>query len=91
VRLLRSEPFSPDESPLPKYPEDAKAAGVEGDVAFHLEVGSGCAAEEIKIDEGPKMLREAVENTVKDWKFCQVPEGQEIQAAIAFRLNCPAP
>jgi hypothetical protein len=27
---------------------------------------------------------------VKDWKFCGVPEGQEIRATIAFRLNCPA-
>ena len=90
VKLVRSEPFQPDESPMPKYPEAAQAAHVEGDVSFHLEVGSGCAAEEIKIDEGPEMLREAVAAAVKNWKYCGVPEGQEIRAAIAFRLNCPA-
>ncbi len=90
VTLVRSEPFPPDESPLPKYPEAAKAAHVEGDVSFHLEVGSGCAAEEITIDDGPNLLRGAVENAVKNWKYCGVPEGQEIHAAIAFRLNCPA-
>jgi|SRR5579859_322916 len=90
VKLVRSEPFPPDESPLPKYPEAAKAAQVEGDVSFHLEVGSGCATEEITIDDGPKELREAVANAVKDWKYCGVPEGQEIRATIAFRLNCPA-
>jgi outer membrane biosynthesis protein TonB len=90
VKLVRSEPFPPDESPLPKYPEAARTASVEGDVSFHLEVGSGCATEEIKIDEGPEMLQEAVANAVKDWKYCGVPEGQEIRASIAFRLNCPA-
>jgi outer membrane biosynthesis protein TonB len=90
VKLVRSEPFQPDQSPLPKYPDDAKAAHVEGDVSFHLEVGSGCAVDEINIDDGPKMLRQAVENAVKEWKFCGVPEGQEIHAIIAFRLNCPA-
>ena len=90
VKLVRSEPFQPDESPLPKYPDDAKAARVEGDVSFHLEVGSGCAVDELTIDDGPKMLREAVENAVRGWKFCGVPEGQEIRATIAFRLNCQA-
>jgi len=90
VKLVRSEPFQPDASPMPKYPDDAKAAHVEGDVSFHLVVGSGCAPEEIAIDDGPQLLRDAVENAVKDWKYCGVPEGQEIRAAIAFRLNCPA-
>ena len=90
VKLVRSEPFPPDESPLPKYPDAAKAAHVEGDVSFHFEVGSGCATEEITIDDGPEMLRKAVEDAVKDWKYCGVPEGQEIHATIAFRLNCPA-
>jgi outer membrane biosynthesis protein TonB len=90
VKLVRSEPFQPDQSPLPKYPDDAKAAHVEGDVSFHLEVGSGCAVDEFTIDDGPKLLRGAVETAVKEWKFCGVPEGQEIRATIAFRLNCPA-
>lgn len=90
MKLVRSEPFPPDESPMPKYPEAAQAARVEGDVSFHLEVGSGCATEEIKIDDGPEALRDAVANAVKDWKYCGVPEGQEIRASIAFRLNCPA-
>jgi outer membrane biosynthesis protein TonB len=89
VKPGRSEPFKPDESPMPKYPEEAKAAHVEGDVTFHLVVGSGCAPEEITIDDGPKLLRESVENAVKDWKYCGVPEGQEIHAAIEFHLNCP--
>lgn len=74
---------------MPKYPDEAKAAHVEGDVSFHLAVGSGCAPEDITIDDGPKMLRSAVESAVKNWKFCGVPEGQEIRATIEFRLNCP--
>src|SRR5947209_8538065 len=90
VKLVRSEPFPPDESPLPKYPEAAKAAQVEGDVSFHFEVGSGCAPDEITVDDGPEMLRQPVEDAVKNWKYCGVPEGQEIHATIAFRLNCPA-
>src|SRR5215469_9495788 len=89
VKLVRSEPFPPDESPMPKYPDAAKEAHVEGDVSFHFEVGSGCATEEITIDDGPEMLRKPVEDAVKDWKYCGVPEGQEIHATIAFRLNCP--
>ena len=75
---------------MPKYSEAAKVAHVEGDVSFHLEVGSGCAPDEITIDDGPKMLRGVVESAVKNWKYCGVPEGQEIHAVIAFRLNCPA-
>ena len=90
VKLIRSEPFQPDESPMPKYPDAAKAAQVEGDISFHLEVGSGCAPEEITIDDGPEMLRKVVEDAVKDWRYCGVPEGQEIRAAVAFRLHCPA-
>ena len=90
VKLVRSEPFPPDESPLPQYPDDAKEKHVEGDVAFHFEVGSGCATEEIAIDDGPEMLREPVATAVKNWKYCGVPEGQEIRATIAFRLSCPA-
>jgi len=90
VKLVRSEPFQPDESPMPKYPDAAKEAHVEGDVSFHLEIGSGCAPEEITIDDGPETLRKAVEDAVKDWKYCGVPEGQEIRAVIAFRLNCPS-
>src|SRR4051794_38425681 len=90
VKLVRSEPFPPDESPMPKYPDPAKEAHVEGDVTFHLTVVSGCATDEIGMDDGPQMLREAVENSVKNWKYCGVPEGQEIHATIAFRLNCSA-
>jgi outer membrane biosynthesis protein TonB len=88
VKLARSEPFPPDEAPLPKYPEDAKAAGVEGDVTFHMEIGSGCAPDEVTIDDGPEALRKPVEDAVKGWKYCGVPEGQEIRATVAFRLNC---
>src|SRR5690242_4178907 len=65
VKLARSEPFPPDEAPLPKYPEDAKAAGVEGDVTFHMEIGSGCAPDEVTIDDGPEALRKPVEDAVK--------------------------
>jgi outer membrane biosynthesis protein TonB len=90
AKLVRSEPFPPDEAPMPKYPEAAKDAHVEGDVSFHFEVGSGCAPDEITVDSGPEMLRQSVEDAVKNWKYCGVPEGQEIHATIAFRLNCPA-
>ncbi len=90
VKLVRSEPFQPDEAPMPKYPNAAKEAHVEGDVSLHFEVGSGCAPDEITVDDGPEMLRQPVEDAVKDWKYCGVPEGQEIHATIAFRLNCPA-
>jgi len=89
VKLVRSEPFQPEQSSLPNYPQDAEAAHVQGDVAFHLEVGSGCAPEEISIDDGPDLLRKPVEDAVKDWKYCGAPEGQEIHATIAFRLSCP--
>ena len=64
---------------------------MEGEVSFHLVIGSGCLPDEVTIDDGPPMLREAVEKAVKEWKYCGVPEGQEIHAAIAFRLQCPAP
>jgi hypothetical protein len=90
VKLVRSEPFPPDESPLPQYPEGAKSTHAEGDVSFHFEVGSGCATEDITIDEGPEIFREPVAAAVKNWKYCGVPEGQEIHATIAFRLSCPA-
>jgi outer membrane biosynthesis protein TonB len=90
VKLARSEPFPPDEAPMPKYPEEAKAAHVEGEVSLHFQVESGCVTDEIAIDDGPEVLREPVKNAVKDWKYCGVPEGQEIRAAVAFRLNCAA-
>ncbi len=87
VKLAKSEPFNPDSAPLPAYPPVAKDAHVEGDVMVHFEIGHSCATEEIRADEGPQPLREAVENAVKEWKYCGVPEGQEIQATVSFRLN----
>jgi outer membrane biosynthesis protein TonB len=90
VKLVRSEPFPPDESALPAYPEAAKSAHVEGDVSLHFDVGSGCATEEITVDDGPEILREPVAVAAKNWKYCGVPEGQEIHATVAFRLSCPA-
>lgn len=90
VKLVSSEPFPPDELPMPEYPQAAQEAHVQGDVSFHFEVVSGCATEEIAVDDGPEMLREPVAAAVKNWKYCGVPEGQEIRAKVAFRLSCPA-
>jgi TonB family protein len=88
IELAKSEPFKPDVYSAPKYPPIAKAARVEGTVSFHLKVDENCAASEITIDSGPKMLQQAVSEAVKDWKYCKSPKGQMIQASIEFRLNC---
>jgi hypothetical protein len=90
AKLVRSVPFEPEVYVAPKYPPIAKAAHVEGEVAFRFKIAGNCNAEALSFDTGPVMLRQAVETAVKDWKFCRAPVGQEIQARIAFKLDCPA-
>lgn len=90
VELLSSSPFRPIAFEPPAYPLLAKAARVEGDVSFTLDLNADGTAENLRILSGPALLRATVEQTVARWKFPEGAAGLEIQATLRFKTNCPA-
>lgn len=89
VQLINSSPFQPDVFVAPKYPPIARAARVEGTVTFQFKVDENGKATGLSIDSGAKLLQMAIPDAVGNWKFSKAPVGQGIEAAIAFKLNCP--
>lgn len=90
AQLVSSTPFEPDVFVEPKYPPIAKAARVEGSVVFRFKIDANGNTVGLSFDSGPVMLQGAVKDAVNGWKFYKATDGQEIQATVAFKLNCPA-
>ena len=61
-RLLRKK-IEPD------YPDDAKAAGVEGDVVFRIIIGTDGKVQEIHLRRGKPLLIEAAAKAVSKWQY----------------------
>jgi TonB family protein len=89
VELISSEPVRPDGFVAPRYPPIARAAHIEGTVAFTVEVDSEGHTANVSIISGHPMLRGVVQKAVADWKFSKEMASQKINAAIDFKLNCP--
>jgi hypothetical protein len=90
VRLLTSAPVSPETFAPPEYPSLARAASVEGEVSFKIDIDPDGGAKNLVFVSGPPLLRGAVNNAVASWKFPESEAGQQVQATIEFKLNCPA-
>jgi periplasmic protein TonB len=90
VVLLSSLPYRPTSYTLPKYPPLARLAHVNGQVTFTVDVASDGSASNFKLLSGHALLRLAAQTAVADWKFPAEAAGKEIQAAIEFKMNCPA-
>ncbi len=53
----------------PVYPDQAKAAGIEGDVVLHVIVGTDGAIKEATVVSGDPILVQAALDAVRQWKY----------------------
>lgn len=59
----------PQRADIPRYPEEAKAAGIDGAVLAEVVVNELGAVSDVKIVRSVPMLDEAALETVKQWRF----------------------
>ena len=53
----------------PKYPQEAKRAGIEGRVSLHCIVGSDGSVREIEVIRGEQPFVQAAKTAVAQWKY----------------------
>jgi protein TonB len=53
----------------PKFPDDARAAGVEGDVVFRIVLGTNGMIKEIHLLRGKALLIEVAAKAVSEWQY----------------------
>jgi len=71
----------------PKYPQEAKDKKIEGDVVLHIEINEEGAVHDPWVIRGPKELRDAALEAVKQWKYSKdgpLPASSEV--TLAFQL-----
>lgn len=56
-------------SPLPMYPVQARAAGVQGEVVVEAVVGRDGNVVETRVVSGPPLLRDAALGAVQQWQY----------------------
>lgn len=54
---------------VPKYPVDAKKARIQGKVVLNAVIGKDGSVTDLKVDSGPKELRQSSLDAVKQWKY----------------------
>lgn len=89
IRLIRSVPLQPEDSVEPTYPPLARVAHIEGMLTFTLVIDSEGDATNLVFGSGHPLLRGAVADAVKTWRFPRDAAGQQVDAAVEFKLNCP--
>ena len=78
----------PQRADTPRYPEEAKAAGIEGVVLAEVVVNAEGIVAEAKIVRSVPMLDEAALETVKQWRFRpSVVNGQPVPTRIVVTIN----
>jgi TonB family protein len=71
----------------PKYPKKAKDKKIEGDVVLHVEINDEGEVHDPWVISGPKELRDAAMEAVKQWKYSKdgpLPASSEV--TLAFQL-----
>jgi TonB family protein len=71
----------------PKYPQEAKDKKIEGDVVLHIEINEEGTVHDPWVIRGPKELRDAALEAVKEWKYSKdgpLPASSEV--TLAFQL-----
>ena len=89
IRLVSRLPIMPKRLVLPVYPLMAKLARVEGNVAVHFKIAADGSVTGFEYKAGPPLLRGATEDAVRKWTFPPEAVGQEIDAILEFKTNCP--
>lgn len=54
---------------IPKYPVEAKKARIQGKVVLNAVIGKDGSVTDLKVDSGPKELRQSSLDAVKQWKY----------------------
>ena len=54
---------------VPKYPADAKRAGIQGKVVLGAVINEKGEVERLKVVSGPKQLRQSALDAVQQWKY----------------------
>lgn len=88
VKIDSVYPTAPISAKLPVYPPIARAARVEGVVEIAFEINSEGKVVNVVVVDGPRMLQNAVTDTLPDWSFPQSAWGSSSRAVIRFKLNC---
>jgi hypothetical protein len=91
VRLVSCQPFQPTFSELPKYPQLARMAQIEGLVSAELNIDADGNVAKFAFESGHPLLRPAVADAVSRWKFPRSASSWQIHLNIEFALNCHEP
>jgi TonB family protein len=54
---------------IPKYPEEAKKAGIQGTVLLDAVIGKDGNVKELTVQSGPKALRQSALDAVHNWRY----------------------
>jgi len=72
----------------PSYPESAKLAGIQGTVVVDIIIGKSGEVESVQAVSGPKELRSAAADAVKQWKWEPfLLNGKEIRVRTKATIN----
>ena len=73
---------------IPKYPDLALVAGVEGSVLLHALVGKDGSIQDLKLISGPLVLGRAAFESVKQWRYRPYRmNGQIVEMQTFVTLN----
>ncbi len=82
----------PLKAPLPKYPETAKIARVQGPVVLAVRISKEGVVEDLRVVSGHPMLTPAAMETVKNWRYRPyLIDGQPVNVDTTIRLNFRLP
>jgi hypothetical protein len=91
VSVIGNLALTPSNMTMPNYPPIARVAHVEGVVKATFMVSSEGVASDVRVVDGPPMLRLGVEKAVKEWRFDGGQTGRVVEVSFQFRLNCSVP
>jgi TonB family protein len=72
-------------NPTPPYPEIARRMHLAGVVKVQVVIGTDGRIKEVKVIGGHPLLVNAVEETLKNWKYA--PASSETTAALEFNFH----
>jgi TonB family protein len=90
VQLVSSVPVQPEVFVAPVYPPLARMARIEGTLVVKFAVDNDGEATDLTFESGHPLLRGAVTEAAKHWRFPKDSAGKQIEATIQFILNCPS-
>lgn len=84
-RLLAQEGRKAVASPTPVYPEVARRLHLAGTVKVQVVIAANGQIKEVKVVGGHPVLVNAVEETLKNWKYA--PASGETTASLEFNFH----